>query len=302
MKAGTEIAEDKAIWVIKGRDTTVENIEFSNARVDDRNGAGIRQEGPGLIVRNCYFHHNENGILSNSDPNSDIIVEHSEFFANGHGDGLSHNMYIGLIRKFTLRYSYSHGADIGHQVKSRAGKNFILYNRLMDEATGTSSYLIDLPNGGYSAVIGNVLQQSPETDNSTMVAFGAEGSLHKSSVLYMANNTLVNDRHTGIFLKIKPVLNGNVVANNLFAGRGKLIGEANFINNLETTKPEFLSANNYDYRLTENSPAVDAGNNLGKFGPMDLTPTHYYKHPLMAEPRHIHQKLDIGAYEYSPKH
>ncbi|MBE0656365.1 MAG: hypothetical protein IH602_01680, partial [Bryobacteraceae bacterium] len=38
-------AEGKAIWVIKGVDTNVENIEFTGATVGDRNGAGIRQEG-----------------------------------------------------------------------------------------------------------------------------------------------------------------------------------------------------------------------------------------------------------------
>ena len=35
----------KAIWVISGDDTTVENIELSGATVPDQNGAGIRQEG-----------------------------------------------------------------------------------------------------------------------------------------------------------------------------------------------------------------------------------------------------------------
>ena len=63
IKANGRAAEEKGIWVIKGDKTTVENIEFSGARVPDRNGAGIRQEGSGLTIRNCYFHHNENGIL-----------------------------------------------------------------------------------------------------------------------------------------------------------------------------------------------------------------------------------------------
>ena len=44
-------AQQKAIWVIRGNDTTVEHIEFSGCRVPDRNGAGIRQEGRGLVVR-----------------------------------------------------------------------------------------------------------------------------------------------------------------------------------------------------------------------------------------------------------
>ena len=44
-------SEGKAIWVIAGNDTTIENVELSGARVPDDNGAGIRQEGAGLTLR-----------------------------------------------------------------------------------------------------------------------------------------------------------------------------------------------------------------------------------------------------------
>ena len=63
LKANGNNAEGKGIWVIKGNNTVVENIEFSESTVPDENGAGIRQEGAGLTVRNCSFHDNENGIL-----------------------------------------------------------------------------------------------------------------------------------------------------------------------------------------------------------------------------------------------
>ena len=55
-------SEGKAIWVIGGNNAVIENIELSGCRVRDRNGAGIRQEGINLTVRNCYFHDNEDGI------------------------------------------------------------------------------------------------------------------------------------------------------------------------------------------------------------------------------------------------
>ena len=41
------IAGGKAIWLDTAKNLTVENIEFSGARVPDRNGAGIRAEGEG---------------------------------------------------------------------------------------------------------------------------------------------------------------------------------------------------------------------------------------------------------------
>src|SRR5688500_2793380 len=152
LRADGSHAEGKAIWVIKGADTTIEHIEFSGAKVPDRNGAGIRLEGPGLTVRHCYFHHNENGILGGR-LGSDLLIEHSEFAHNGFGDAQSHNLYVSA-RSFTLRYSYLHHAIVGHNVKSRALRNHIAYNRIMDERDGRSSYAIDLPDGGISAVIG----------------------------------------------------------------------------------------------------------------------------------------------------
>src|SRR5450432_1944974 len=71
----------KGTWVIQGANTTVENLELSGAKVPDMNGAGIRQEGAGLVVRNCYFHDNEDGILSGG--GGDIVIEGSEFANNG---------------------------------------------------------------------------------------------------------------------------------------------------------------------------------------------------------------------------
>src|SRR5581483_11609875 len=48
LSADGNSAEGKAIWVIKGRDVTVENIEFTDVQVPDGNGAGIRAEGTNL--------------------------------------------------------------------------------------------------------------------------------------------------------------------------------------------------------------------------------------------------------------
>jgi hypothetical protein len=65
-------------------------------------------------------------------------------------------------------------AKIGHDVKSRARENYILYNRISDGPDGTASYEVDLPNGGLSYLIGKVIQQGPRTDNNTIVSYGAE--------------------------------------------------------------------------------------------------------------------------------
>ena len=196
LEAAGQSSEGKAIWVIAGNDTTIENIEFSGARVPDQNGAGIRQEGANLLLEHCYFHDNQEGILAADNPASSIVIDSSVFARNGAGDGYSHNIYINHVRSFTLRYSYSTDARVGHLVKSRALRNYILYDRLTGEH-GTDSYELDLPNGGLSYVIGTIIEQGSYTQNPNMLAYGEEGNLNPDSRLYAVNDTFVNDLHRG---------------------------------------------------------------------------------------------------------
>jgi hypothetical protein len=128
MQSNGATAKDKGIWLFEGNDNTVEHIEFSGARATHQNGSGIRLHGSGLTVRHSFFHDNEDGILGGYGEDSEVLIEYTEFARNGYGDGQSHNIYIGQIGSFTLRYSYSHHSNTGHLVKSRARSNFILYN------------------------------------------------------------------------------------------------------------------------------------------------------------------------------
>ena len=298
--APATIPNGKAIWVTAGTNTAVENIEFSGAAVPDKNGAGIRADGVDLAVCGSYFHDNEDGILGGA---GNVLIEYSEFAHNGAcvtGFGCSHNIYVDTSR-FTLRYSYSHHANIGHLVKSRARENYILYNRIMDEADGNSSYVIDLPNGGLSYVIGNLLQQGPNTDNPTMLIYGEEGTTNPSQTLYVVNNTFVNDRGSGTFVQ----LSGNTTAtlqNNLFVGSGTVVsnGTVTQVTNRTTSTPNFVNITAFDYRPTASTPGINAGTAPGLGGTFELTPVFQYVHPTNREPRPVNGVIDIGAYELSP--
>lgn len=300
LRAAGRSAEGKAIWVIKGRDTTVEHIEFSNAAVSDGNGAGIRAEGAGLVVRDCYFHDNEDGILGGA---GDVVIERSEFARNGAGDGRTHNIYIGdRVHRFTLRYSYSHGARIGHNLKSRARENYIEYNRLMDEIDGTSSYAVDLPDGGVAYLIGNLIQQGPQTQNPTIVSYGAEGLPHKRNELYLINNTIVNDADRGNFVRVAEGTQRAVAINNLFVGPGHIAASAlDGHNNLFLSDPKLVDRTHFDYRLAPGSPAIDAGTDPGRANGYSLAPVSQYVHPLRGAPRPLVGTFDVGAYEFEGK-
>jgi hypothetical protein len=299
LKAAGAHAQGKAIWVIKGRNTIVDNIEFSDARVPDGNGAAIRDESRDLTVRGSNFHDNEMGILSGDSPGSHILIENSEFSRHGSPDGRNHNIYIGAAARFTLRSSYVHHAWVGHNVKSRARETFILYNRIMDEADGRSSYAVDIPNGGLAYVIGNLIQHGPRAESTTIVSYGAEGLTYADNQLYVVNNTIVNDRpQGGIFVRIngRPAIAR--IINTLFVGPGTPVsGPAELRGNLISAEGGLRDRAHFDYRLEPTSTAIDAGVDPGGANGVRLAPAAQYVHPAASEPRSAVGPIDVGAYE-----
>jgi hypothetical protein len=304
---------DKGIWVIDGSNTTVKNIELSGAHDlqgnTGKNWAGIRLEGNTLTLINDYFHNDDDGILTGAPntslgPTSNIVIAGCEFAHNGYGDGFSHNMYVGQVTSFVLLNSSSHDCAEGHLVKSRALTNFILYNRLEDGSapTSTASYELDLPQGGTSYVIGNLIEQGPNSANSTIVSYSEESPKNPGQSLYLINNTIVNDRSRGgIFVRLPYAGSSATIENNIFAGIGTVVsgaGRTTQITNLASMEPGFVNRAGYDYHLRSTSPAINAGTPPGKANGFDLTPVYQYLDPLRLQPRPKDLHIDIGAYEF----
>ena len=297
------ISNGKGIWVNDAQNTTVENIEFSGAAVVDENGAGIRNEVTGLTVCNGYFHDNQNGILGG---NGIVLIEYSEFDNNGlcpTGANCGHNIYIDTGTKFTLRYSYTHRAHVGHTVKSRSKETHILYNRITGE-DGDTSYEINVPNAGRTFIIGNLIEQGPLTENSTIILYGEDGvpADGRANEIYIVNNTFVNDRPGGgTFVSLVGGPTSRIV-NNIFAGPGtKPTASASVTNNLNVdpiSSAGLVNAAGFDYHLTVGSPARNAGIDPGSAASFSLTPTSQYLHPINRQDRPVDGMIDIGAYEF----
>lgn len=284
--ADGQSAEAKAIWVIRDGVFVVENIEFIGAKVSDRNGAGIRFEKGNLTVRNCLFYANQNGLLATGG-DAELTIEHSEFAYNGAGDGQSHNLYVGTVKSLKVTGSYFHHANVGHLLKSRAASNFIAYNRLSDEAGGRASYELEFPNGGLAYVIGNIIQQSNYSENSTLVSYGAEKYVWPNNKLFLASNTLINNvPFGGSFLRVYPGVWNVVTANNLLVGAGKfhVPGAYQSVNDVYAGEDIFANAARLDYRLAAGSrkltfqppPVLSQG--------VNLTPWQEYVHPRQIRP------------------
>lgn len=214
-------AQGKAIWVVQGKDTVIENIEFRHARVPDQNGAGIRAEGANLHLRNTAFFDNENGVLAAGNPLSTITVERSEFARNGRGDGYTHNLYVNHVHQLIVRDSYFHETQLGHNLKSRARISRVHNSFFGDLANGAASYQLDFPNGGQIELRGNTVQKGVLAQNFTMVAIGEENGCWPSNSVALSHNTLVAaDRglaSTPKFLMINGIGDVRTTAN-LFIG------------------------------------------------------------------------------------
>ena len=325
--AAGQSAESKAIWVIKGRNTQVENIEFADSAVYAGNGAGIRAEGVNLKIVNCYFHDNQEGILGSAyRTGSTIEIENSEFARNGGNHGQSHEIYINNSQKLIVRGSYFHEGREGHLIKSRAQMNVIIANRITDEAAGKASYEIEFPNGGLNIVVGNLIEKNAGAQNNTILANALEGATNTVQELYVINNTFVNDLGRGAFIRARSPSRATIV-NNIFVGGGNvLIGEGQLRNNLmavgiggaPTVNQQLFRAGDieekatrttedaglvdpagFDYRLRADSSAIGHGVDLRADGIEALMPSFEYVHPAQAKPiTTAHTSIDIGAYQH----
>ena len=293
LRADGAAAEAKAIWVLRGCRMHVRDVDFSGCRVPDRNGAGIRLESESeLHVSGCRFRDNENGILTGNDGKSRLVVDRTEFGGNGAGDGQSHNLYVGAIAHFSMTACYSHHAQVGHLVKSRAAESFIRYNRLTDETSGRASYELDLPSGGIAVVVGNIIQQGPNTENPHLLSFGVEGLKWPRNELYMAHNTLVDRRRSGgLPLNLRradePLVRVSAY-NNLLSGFASVplsIGPfTEDTGNYRAIDSDFISEGDGAWRLKQRSSSRFKPRPLSSLSTDGLVPTYEYRHPMQLSP------------------
>jgi hypothetical protein len=279
-------AEGKGIMVVKGKRVRIENLEFRGARVRDRNGAGIRVENGPFTVSECTFADNENGILAGNLDAVEISIEDSTFEGNGHPDGLAHNLYVGTVARLDVTGCLFARSRVGHLLKSRARTNAIRYSRLSGE-DGNSSYELEFPVGGDTLVLGNLIQQGPSSENSTIVSYGAEGYRWPENRLELAFNTVINDRPSdGTFLRVAKGASRVLLLNNLWIGKGNLSVDAPLDSrgNIEASRKEFSNPDRLDYRPRKASRLVGQAGFRGAYGSNIMLPLREYTHPASSCP------------------
>jgi hypothetical protein len=293
----------KALIVVRGGQVRIEDLEFRGARVPDGNGAGIRFEQGALTLQRCAFFDNEMGLLSSNTPDADLVVEDCEFGAAPRHEGaLHHLLYVGTLRSLTLSGSRFWGGWRGHLVKSRAARNLIRCNQLLDGDSGGASYELDLPNAGLAWVLGNVIGQGPRQQNPALLAYGADGQPHPDSALYVAHNSFVNGAAwPATFVRHWPerlppgtpvVLRNNLLAGPAMPGSGGRREDGNLALRLDdldpSAGPRVLPRPGLTWPVVAN-----AGDGRG----LSLTPTHEITFPVGLRPLAARDAWRPGAFQ-----
>ena len=208
LKATVPLPNQKGI-VLALASLTVDGLTFMGATIDNSlggNGAGIRDQNTGagatLIVRNSIFAGNQEGILTGEDSGETITVTNSRFENNGNPDQshFQHALYVNRAASLTVTGSLFCGQLIGHNIKSRAFVTRIENNQIYDGQSyaavgcraGSSSFAIDIPEGGVATISGNRIFQGPATQNNKMIAYGEEGLPFGKNSLSISNNAFIN--------------------------------------------------------------------------------------------------------------
>lgn len=184
--------EGKAAFVLRGIGAEIRGITFSNMRVPDGNGAGIRLEKGALNVAHARFENSQQGILTADDPTGRIYITRSTFTGLGtceNSAGCAHSIYIGNFGSLTVRESRFERGMGGHYVKARS-REVVIENNSFDDANGkATNYMIDLPAGSVGRIADNWFVQGRDKENhSAFIALGAEDLLHPSDGLEVVNN------------------------------------------------------------------------------------------------------------------
>jgi len=184
--------EGKAAFVLRGIGAEVRGITFSNMKVPDGNGAGIRLEKGALNVAHARFQDSQQGILTANDPTGRIYITRSTFTGLGtceNSAGCAHSIYIGNYRSLTVRESRFERGTGGHYVKARSAEVVIENNSFDDSGGKATNYMIDLPAGSVGRIADNWFVQGQDKENySAFIALGAEDLLHPSDGLEVVNN------------------------------------------------------------------------------------------------------------------
>ncbi|WP_158931903.1 hypothetical protein [Acidisphaera sp. S103] len=217
----------KALFIAQGNAITIRNLALTNAHVADFNGAGIRAEGGDLTVEHVRFADDEDGILAGVLPGKKIVVRDSEFIGDGTcegGGGCAHGIYVGHIGLLRVEHSRFLRTRSGHHIKSRSLRTEVIGCDMADGTDGTSSFAVDVPNGGAVVVRDNHIQKGPRSENhQAAIMVGEEGASQPTPEIIVEHNTFRVDGGYESYLLNNRTPTGAVLTGNTLQGNAQAL-------------------------------------------------------------------------------
>jgi len=332
---GSSTAGDRGrgCWQLVGATNyVIDSIVFTHCRNVDNNSAGIRYFNGvhNLLIRNCVFRENDNGITGGNG-GSDAIVEFSEFDRNGNlaASAPTHNMYI-YGGTFNLRYSYVHDPVQAQNFHIRAEHATIEYNWFARGKSYEGDLMTDddfVAGGGpYSQEMilrGNVIVQNQTPDNTSQIValYNDTGVTNLTLAVTMLNNTVVGNGGNAAAVHLSNAdgtMMGATITNNILFGTtravvGEIPGASNIVGRTNwmatgaddgglastvfSAMPGFVDAANKNFRLASGSASIGHGT-VAPFPNGTAVIKEYYRDETVTRMYRVRATLnDIGAFE-----
>lgn len=197
---------NKGQIVCGGKNLRMSGLEISGSVGPQGNNAAVRLNWPSdLIATDCYWHDNQEGILTGDNPNGHLWFENCRFSRNGAGQsGQAHNLYIGQYLVSVMKNCQSWDAISGHDYKSRARLNILIGNHLIDtDIANSASYQMDI-SGGLLLAVGNFLRKGHGAANrGRMIYYYTNWNPQGPHGAWILGNSLKADvRYAGNFIAV----------------------------------------------------------------------------------------------------
>ena len=328
--------EGEILFVFADGSVAIEGLSFQNGKVSDYNGVGGAINGNEKVsITNCVFTNNSDGAVSyantitnstftnNSDGavfynNSSGTIANSTF-TNNSGEAVSYsNSSSGTITNSTFTNNTSDGNG-GAVYSSSSGtiSNSTFTNNTASENGGAVYVLGTITNSTFTnnsaSRNGGAVYAADTITNSTFTNNSAKnGGAIKTYIGTIVNCTIANNSGGGFY-------GSGTILNTVFA-QNKVGEEANDITpdgelhvdytlanyisgvldlgtHIIMGEPRFVDADNGDFRLRADSPAVDVGDSSVIESYSFLKDDAENEIDLDGNPRIVGGAIDLGAYE-----
>lgn len=177
-------------------DATINGFVFAGAKATDGTAAGLLDTGGALTLRNTLFTGDQTGLVVRGSATGTVVIQGSEFAANGIGDGFSGNISVGAIAALTITDSYVHDAA-GDEISSLAKSTVITGTRILDSTVpGLAPVLptadVNLPSGGVVLIQNSVLEKAANGAGPAIRVGG--GTPYAATSITITGDTIVSDK------------------------------------------------------------------------------------------------------------